>query len=322
MLQDRTKKQRCIKAVSKRRRHDDKNFFAQSAVGGRCNDRAGDTGWLWRRGGSVALTRDVATTQSVQTAKESRTTGALTSVATGDLYRGARLKSVKWVALWKRQAALVVARPGAHRDTTTSYDSSLGLWFKSTSNADGSARVDAYTDEALTHNVGYFAVDAPKWSGQVGTLPASVHLSYNISAGEHPGSGSIDVTINSLNSDTGSITSGHLKASQKDAKANQNATYDLALSSTGITGPVRFTNSAGWTQLDLNAPLDTDTTAAITSSYGMKGSLVLHTDTSGNLSLTNTSGAALLTMDWNADGSASITYPDGSTKTIDNVDTQ
>lgn len=275
-------------------------------------------------GGAVALTRAVATQQGVQTAKETRATSAITNLTGRSAAHGAAITKPgrRLIAAAKHLAELALTSSHTHRATATSYDSSLGLWLTTTSNADGSGRIDVYTDEALQNNVGFFAIDAVKWNGAVGSLPASIHEAYNFKAGDHPGSGTMDLTVTAFDSSTSTLTAGSISGKITDATTKETESLNLTFSSGAISGPVRFTNKTGWTQLDINAPSGSDETAAITSSYGMKGSLVMHSDTSGILSETTTNGIPLLTMTWNSDGSATVTYPDGSTNAISNVDTQ
>ena len=110
-------------------------------------------------------------------------------------------KSISTAARFGKRAAAAVSlrtRAAHTRDAGGALDQGSGLYYVLTSNADGSGKIDLFTDAALQTTAGAISWPVPDgWTATSQPYPAVLHVTYAITAGTLKGdTGTEDITIN------------------------------------------------------------------------------------------------------------------------------
>jgi hypothetical protein len=191
-----------------------------------------------------------------------------------------------------------------------SFDEEYGLWTKLDENApENKLRILYFRNQAATQPAGFFEMT---FQGDPEQYPLTVALNFEITAGNEPGRGTANITMNSE-------TTGTFTGSFTDLQTGETVTFNLTIGANGMsTGSFALAEDGVTYQfknvvLNENGALNADIEAP-----GLNGNLVVNGDESGTLTLNLAEG--VLTANWNTAGAGTIRLPNGSVQNIADFD--
>jgi hypothetical protein len=194
--------------------------------------------------------------------------------------------------------------------TDVSFDEDYGLWTKLDDTApDNKIKILYFRNQAATQSAGFFEMT---FQGNPEQYPLNIAINFDITAGKEPGHGTATINMTSE-------TAGTFVGSFTDRQTGETVTFELVLGENGMSNGAFSLTEDGVTYqfrnvvLNENGALNAEILAP-----GMTGNLVVNGDESGTLTLNIAEG--VLMADWNAEGSGTIRFPNGSVQTIADFD--
>ncbi len=222
-------------------------------------------------------------------------------------------RSATRIAAWARQNTLKSLQKGAatRQAGEVIFDETYQL-YSTFEESDTAFRLNYFRDAAATQSAGFISLAT---QGDPLTFPLTFVLNYNLTAGEEPGSGRLNIRVNDENGETTRV-SGTVSDSATGVKTEFDLTFVDFGNST--TGDIRVADSDGAVEFR-NLAIGADGSFSADLVYGdVQGLLTEAADGGGTLTLDDPAGPVVCV--WDAAGAGTITLPDGSVQTISDFD--
>lgn len=216
-------------------------------------------------------------------------------------------------------SAVFAQRQGS-RDVSTGFDSGTGLYYRITTNGNGSVTEAFYQDSGMTIGRGSISTSPISWAGGIpGNLPATMTIQLSQLAGI---SGSETITLKTEDSNGNPVQTHvgmNLSAGGGSISANLNTDSN---SSTPIVGSVSVTQAGQTINLtSLAVSTSGETTGTLAAGSGIHGPFDFALDGSGTMTLLDATGNSLLSVQYDSSGGAVITCSDGTTRSVSDIST-
>lgn len=273
-------------------------------------------------GGSGGGTTRSASINAVQGARQARRLlGLALTFGFGDTGQrqsgraATAARSATRIAAWARHNAVAaLTKTGATRQGGAPiFDEQYNLYytFEETLTA---FRLNYFQDANATQPAGFISLQT---QGNPESFPLTFVLQYNLTAGEEPGNGRLNIRINDENGETTRVT-----GTVSDTVTGVKNEFDLTFEDFGnrTTGDIRVSDDDGAIEFrDLAVAEDGSFTANLV--YGdITGVLTENADGGGTLTLNDPAGPVV--CQWNEAGAGTITLSDGSVQTISDFDNE
>jgi hypothetical protein len=224
-------------------------------------------------------------------------------------------RSATRIATWARQNTLKALQKGAATRQTGDvfFDEQFQLYYRFVE-TDTSVRLNYFRDANATQSAGFISLAT---RGNPERFPLTLVLSYNLTAGEEPGSGELNIRISDENGETTRVT-----GTVRDTVTGVRTEFNLTLEDFGnrTTGDIRVADSDGTVEFR-NLVFGEDGSFTADLVYGnATGHLTEDADGGGTLTLNDPAGPII--CEWNAAGAGTIRLPDGTVQTISDFDNE